>query len=107
MAELARRCGATWRAGDGVEGRAARALVFSPPGWLSASERDEAQAHLARLESEVVSLQRHVARSSRTTARAGQKATLAAANHKLVRAQASAFEAQAVEQGLQNTTSAE
>ena len=37
-----------------------------------------------------------------------EKATLAAANHKLVRAQASAFEAaQAVEQGLQNTTSAE
>ena len=76
---------------------------------LSASERDEAQAHLARLESEVVSLQQRVRTLEQDNgACRSEKATLAAANHKLVRAQASAFEAaQAVEQGLQHTTRAE
>ena len=73
--------------------------------------RATAELHDARsrLESEVVSLQQRVRTLEQDNgACRSEKATLAAANHKLVRAQASAFEAaQAVEQGLQNTTSAE
>ena len=69
---------------------------------LSSGERDVASTHIARLESEVLALQRQVSQAAeKQHACEVDKATLAEANKKLLGHFSSVFQsAQAVEQGL-------
>jgi chromosome segregation ATPase len=69
---------------------------------LSSGERDVATAHIARLESEVLALQRQVSQGAeKQRACEADKATLSEANKKLLGHMSSVFQsAQAVEQGL-------
>ena len=69
---------------------------------LSSGERDVATAHIARLESEVLALQRQVSKAGeKQRACEVDKATLTEANKKLLGHFSSVFQsAQAVEQGL-------